>query len=157
MPQAGIHSVTVPGAVDGWGKLLDRFGRKRLPLVLRPAIRYAEEGFPVTEIFASYWADSERKLRQEPSAARIFLPQGRAPRVGEIFRNPDLAWSLKQIARHGRRAFYEGEIARRLLACSRAHGGTMTAEDLAKFSSEWVEPISTTYRGWTVYELPPNG
>ena len=108
MPQSGIHSVTVPGVVDGWDKLLKRFGRKRLPEVLAPAIRYAEEGFPVSEIFASYWADSARKLRRDTNAAGTFLPKGRAPRPGEIFRNPDLAWSLKQIAAHGRKAFYEG-------------------------------------------------
>jgi gamma-glutamyltranspeptidase/glutathione hydrolase len=157
MPQSGINSVTVPGAVDGWDKLLKRFGRKRLPVVLAPAIRYAEEGFPVSEIFASYWADSVRKLRQNTNAARAFLPEGRAPHPGEIFRNPDLAWSLKQVAAHGRKAFYKGAVAKRLLAGSRELGGTLTPEDLARFSSEWVEPISTTYHGWTVWELPPNG
>ena len=157
MPQSGIHSVTVPGAVDGWDKLLKRFGRKRLPEVLAPAIRYAEEGFPVTEIFASYWADSAAKLRRDTNAARTFLPGGRVPRAGEIFRNPDMAWSLKQVAAHGRKAFYEGAVAQRILARSKELGGTLTAEDLARFSSEWVEPISTTYHGWTVYELPPNG
>jgi len=157
MPQSGIHSVTVPGAVDGWAKLLERFGRKRLSDVLAPAIGYAEEGFPVTEIFSSYWVDCERKLRQDPNAANTFLLQGRAPRPGEVFRNPDLAWSYKQLARHGRNAFYEGAIAKRILACSIAHGGTMTPDDLAGFSSQWVEPISTTYHGWTVWELPPNG
>lgn len=157
MPQIGIHSVTVPGAVDGWDKLLKRFGRKKLPEVLAPAISYAEEGFPVSEIFASYWADSASKLRREKNATRTFLPQRRAPRVGETFRNPDLAWSYRQIAAHGRKAFYEGAIAKRILACSTELGGTLNAEDLAKFSSEWVEPISTTYHSWTVYELPPNG
>ena len=157
MPQSGIHSVTVPGAVDGWDKLLKRFGRKRLREVLAPAIRYAEEGFPVTEIFASYWADSAAKLRRDTNAARTFLPGARVPRAGEVFRNPDVAWSLKQVAAHGRKAFYEGAIAQRILARSKELGGTLTVEDLAHFSSEWVEPISTTYHGWTVYELPPNG
>jgi gamma-glutamyltranspeptidase / glutathione hydrolase len=157
MPQTGIHSVTVPGVVDGWDKLLKRFGRKTLPEVLAPAIRYAEEGFPVTEIFASYWADSAAKLRRDTNAARVFLPKGRAPRVGEIFRNPELAWSLRQIAAGGRKAFYEGAVGEKVLARFRELGGTLTAEDLASFSSEWVEPISTTYHGWTVYELPPNG
>jgi gamma-glutamyltranspeptidase/glutathione hydrolase len=157
MPQSGIHSVTVPGAVDGWDKLLHRFGRKNLSFVLEPSIRYAERGFPVTEIFGAYWEASERKLRRDEQAAKLYLPSGRAPRTGEIFTNPELAWCYRQIAGKGRRAFYEGEISRRILACSKGHGGTMTAEDLAKFSSEWVEPVSTTYRGWTVYELPPNG
>jgi gamma-glutamyltranspeptidase/glutathione hydrolase len=155
MPQTGIDSVTVPGAVDGWEKLLKRFGRKTLADLLAPAIRYAEEGFPVTEIFSSYWVDSEKKLLT--NSAQTFLLNGHAPRPGEMFRNPDLAWSLKQIAKHGRKAFYEGEIAKRILATSGELGGKMTAEDLAKFSSQWVEPISTTYHGWTVCELPPNG
>jgi gamma-glutamyltranspeptidase/glutathione hydrolase len=157
MPQQGIYSVTVPGAVDGWDKLLHRFGRKPLAILLAPAIRYAEEGFPVTEIFASYWAESEKKLRQDTNAASLYLPSGRAPRAGEIFRNPELAWSYKQLAKYGRKAFYQGEIAKRLLAFSQARGGVITPEDLAKFSAEWVEPISTTYHGWTVYEMPPNG
>ncbi len=157
MPQSGIHAVTVPGAVDGWDKLLRRFGRTSLADVLAPAIRYAEEGFPVTEIFSSYWVESEKKLLRDTNAVRTFLFHGQAPRPGQIFRNPDLAWSLKQVARHGRNAFYQGEIAKRVLATSQELGGTMTAEDLANFSSEWVEPISTTYRGWTIYELPPNG
>ncbi len=157
MPQSGINAVTVPGAVDGWDKLLRRFGRKSLSDVLAPATHYAEEGFPVTEIFSSYWVDSERKLMGDTNAAQTFLLNGRAPRPGEMFRNPDLAWSLKQIAKHGRKAFYQGEIAKRILATSRELGGTMAAEDLAKFSSEWVEPVSTSYRGWTVYEMPPNG
>lgn len=157
MPQNGIHSVTVPGVVDGWDKLLRRFGRKHLAELLKPAIQYAEEGFPVTEIFASYWAASERSLRRNTNATATYLPSGHAPKTGEIFRNPDLAWSLRQIARHGRKAFYEGEIAKRILTTSRGLGGTMTSEDLAEFSAEWVQPISTTYRGWTVYEIPPNG
>ena len=157
MPQSGINSVTVPGAVDGWDKLLHRFGHKRLAEVLAPAIRYAEEGFPVTEIFSSYWVASEQKLRRDTNAAATFLLHGRAPRPGEMFRNPDLAWSLRQVAQHGRKAFYEGEIAKRILATSQGLGGTMNAEDLARFSSRWVEPISTTYHDWTIYELPPNG
>jgi gamma-glutamyltranspeptidase/glutathione hydrolase len=157
MPQNGIHSVTVPGVVDGWDKLLKRFGRKKLPEVLAPAIRYAEEGFPVSEIIALYWAASVGKLQRDTNAAHTYLPKGRAPGTGEIFHNPELAWSLKQIAAHGRKAFYEGAIAERILARSKDLGGTLTAEDLARFSSEWVEPISTTYHGWTVYELPPNG
>ena len=157
MPQLGIHAVTVPGCVDGWQKLLDRFGRKRMGAVLTPAIQLADEGFPVTEIFSDYWVASEKKLRADTNATRVFLPAGRAPKPGELFRNPDLAWALSQIARRGPKALYAGEIARRILQCSDGLGGTMRAEDLAKFSAEWVAPISTTYRGWTVYELPPNG
>jgi len=157
MPGSGIHAVTVPGAVDGWDKLLKRFGRKRLADVLAPSIRYAEEGAPVAEIFGGAWISGEKKLRQDKNAARTYLVQDRAPHVGEIFRNPDLAWSLKQIARHGRKAFYEGAVAARILACSKSLGGTMAAKDLAKYSAQWVEPIYTTYHGWTVYEMPPNG
>jgi gamma-glutamyltranspeptidase / glutathione hydrolase len=157
MPTNGINTVTVPGAVDGWDKLNRRFGRKRLSTLLAPAIRYADEGFPVTEIFSSYWIASERKLRRDTNAANIYLPNGRAPHTGELFRNPQLARSLKQISAHGRKAFYEGAIAEEILDCSKAHGGTMSAEDLSKYSAQWVEPISTTYHDWTVYELPPNG
>ncbi len=157
MATNGIQSVTVPGCVDGWQKLLDRFGQKKMKDVLAPAIRLADEGFPVTEIFSSYWVASERKLRKNESASRTYLPNGRAPVTGEIFRNADLAWSLQQIAKRGRKGFYEGALSRRVLKGSADLGGTMNATDLAKFSAEWVEPISTTYHGWTVYELPPNG
>jgi gamma-glutamyltranspeptidase/glutathione hydrolase len=157
MPEYEIYAATVPGTVDGWDKLLKRFGRKRMSEVLAPAIRYAEQGFPVTELIAQDWADGERKLRKDANAAATYLPNGRPPGVGEVFRNPDLAWSLKQIAAHGRKAFYEGAIAKKLLAYEKQMGGVMTAEDLATFSTEWVEPISTTYHGWTVYEIPPNG
>jgi len=157
MPQRGVHTVTVPGTVDGWAKLHARFGRLKWADLFAAAIRYAEEGVPITELVAALWAANERLLRQNASAARTYLPEGRAPRVGEIFRNPDLAWSYRHIAAHGPEAFYKGEIARRLLEALHQQGGTMTAADLAEFSSEWVAPISTTYRGWTIYELPPNG
>ncbi|MSU50015.1 MAG: gamma-glutamyltransferase [Opitutus sp.] len=154
MPQRGIHAVTVPGCVDGWEKLLTRFGRKKFPEILAAAIAYAEEGFPVTDLVV--WGNSAA-LRADPNAAKTYLPGGRAPKVGEIFRNPDVAWSLRQIAAQGRDAFYRDEIARRIVATSQRLGGTMTTADLADYSAEWVEPISTTYRGWTVYEIPPNG
>ncbi len=157
MPQSGINSVTIPGAVDGWDKLVHRFGKKKLSYLLAPAIRYADQGFPVTEIFASYWAASESKLRADTNAARTFLPNGHAPKTGEIFRNPDIAASLRLIAKHGPAAFYRGEIAKKIVACSRDHDGVISPEDLDDYSSQWVEPISTTYHDWTVYELPPNG
>jgi gamma-glutamyltranspeptidase/glutathione hydrolase len=157
MPQHGIQSVTVPGAVDGWSKLLERFGRKKLSEVLAPAIRYAEEGFPVPEQAATAWALSEQGVSADANAAKTFLPGGRAPRAGEIFRNPDVARSLQAIASGGRDAFYKGEIAQRIVADSQRNGGTMSAADLAEYSSEWVEPVSTAYHGWTVFELPPNG
>jgi gamma-glutamyltranspeptidase/glutathione hydrolase len=157
MPQAGIHSVTVPGTVDGWDKLLTRFGRKSLAEVLAPAITYADEGFPVGEVVNAYWRDSEKALKADEPTARTFLIDGRVPAIGEIFRNHDLAETYRQIAAHGRDAFYTGTVAQRIVATSSSHGGTMVATDLADYQSEWVDPVSTTYRGWTVYELPPNG
>ncbi|HXN21843.1 MAG TPA: gamma-glutamyltransferase [Candidatus Dormibacteraeota bacterium] len=157
MPQRGIYSVTVPGAVDGWQKLVDRFGRKKLNELLAPAMGIAEEGFPVTEMVSMLWPTVIDLLHANDDAARTYLISDRAPRLGEIFRNPDLAWSLRQIAAHGRDAFYKGEIAKRIVDTSNRHGGVMTLDDLSAYSSEWVDPISTTYRGWTVYEMPPNG
>ena len=157
MPQRGIDSVTVPGAVDGWSKLLSRFGTKKFPEVLAPAIHFAKDGFPVPELAAEYWAGDEKKLLADPNAAATFLINGKAPQLGEVFHNPDLAHSLELVAAGGRDAFYQGDIAKRIVATSSKLGGAMTVEDLAEYSSEWVEPISTTYRGWTVYEIPPNG
>jgi len=157
MPQRGINSVTVPGVVDGWSKLLSRFGNKKFSEVLAPAIHYAKDGFPVPELDAQYWAETVEKLHGDPNAAATFLIDGHTPRIGEIFRNPDLARSLQEVADGGRDAYYKGDIANRIVATSTRLGGTMSAEDLADFSSEWVEPISTTYRDWTVYEIPPNG
>jgi gamma-glutamyltranspeptidase/glutathione hydrolase len=157
MSQQGIYSVTVPGAVDGWQKLADRFGRKKLSEDLAAAIKIAQDGFPVPEMTAGVWATTTDLLRGDSAASQTYLIQDHAPRVGEVFRNPDLAWSLQQIAAHGRDAFYKGEIAKKILESMKHHGGVMTAQDLAEYSSEWVEPISATYRDWTVFELPPNG
>ena len=157
MPQQGIHAITVPGMIDGWQKLADKFGRKKLAEDLAPAIRAAREGFPVPEWTAAYWAEEVEYLRKDEAASKTYLPSDHAPKVGEVFRNEDLAWSLQQIAEHGRDAFYKGEIAGKLLDTMKRHGGTMTSQDLAEYSAEWAEPISTTYRDWTVYEMPPNG
>lgn len=157
MPLRGVHSITIPGAVAGWDALHRRFGRLPWPRLLRPAIRLAEEGFPVSEIVAGYWKASEELMKRDPVARRTFLPSGRAPQAAELFRNPDLAWSLRRLAHDGRAAFYEGAIARRLLQSLRQHGGVWTEADLREFTAEWVTPISTTYRGWTVYEIPPQG
>ena len=156
MPQKGIHSVTVPGAVDGWSKLLAKFGRLKFADVLAPAITYAEQGFAVGEVVSVFWKDSEKILETDAPTVKTYLPNGHAPAAGEMFRNADLAWSYRQLATGGRDAFYKGEIGRRILATSASHGGTMVAADMATFESEWVDPISTTYRGWTVHELPPN-
>jgi len=157
MPQTGVNAITVPGAVEGWQKLEDKFGRKKLSEDLEAAIQTARNGYPVTEWVSMYWAGSVDYLRGDEETAKVYLPNDRAPKTGEIFRNPDLAWSLQQIADHGRDAYYRGEIAGRVLETIRRHGGVMTAQDLAEYSAEWVEPISTTYRDWTVYEMPPNG
>ncbi|MHB8541519.1 MAG: gamma-glutamyltransferase [Candidatus Acidiferrales bacterium] len=157
MPQHGIDSVTVPGVVDGWSKLLGRFGKLGLAQDLAPAIRYAHEGFPVPEWDAEYWAAAAGFLKKNPATARLYLLNGEAPKVGEIFRNEELSRSLALVARGGRDAFYKGELARRIVDFSKREGGAMTLEDMAEYSSEWVEPLSTAYHGWTVYELPPNG
>jgi gamma-glutamyltranspeptidase/glutathione hydrolase len=157
VPRRGIYSVTVPGTVAGWDALRERFGTMGFDELLAPAIYYAKSGFPVTEVTARMWKESERTLSATPNAKSTFLIDGRAPREGEIFRNPDLAATLERIARHGRDGFYTGPTADSILALSKAEGGTFTARDLSDFRAEWVEPLHTTYHGWTVYELPPNG
>jgi gamma-glutamyltranspeptidase/glutathione hydrolase len=157
MPQRGIDSVTVPGAVAGWSMLSARLGRLPLGEVLSPAIRIAEEGFPVAEMTAAEWKGGEALLQSDEEASRVYLPGGEVPAVGQIFRNVDLAATYRGLASGGRDAFYRGSIARRIVSCSEAHGGALTGEDLAAYDAEWVTPLSTTYRGWTVYELPPNG
>ena len=157
MPAHGIDTVTVPGAVDGWAKLSARFGRLPLAVLLAPAIRYAREGFPVPEWAAAYWQVAASDIRPSPSAAAVYLPGGEPPRLGQIFRNPDLAHSLAEVAAGGRDAYYQGPIARAIVDFSQRQGGALTLADFAAYSAEWVEPISTTYHGWTVFELPPNG
>ncbi|HEV2299417.1 MAG TPA: gamma-glutamyltransferase [Candidatus Acidoferrales bacterium] len=157
MPQHGINAVTVPGAVDGWTKLLTRFGTMKFAQVLAPAIRYAREGFPVPEWDSIYWNDATKILQESPTAGKVYLINGHSPQVGEIFSNENLAHSLELVAAGGHDAFYKGEIARQIVDFSRSQGGTMTPTDLADYSAEWVEPLSIDYHGWTIYELPPNG
>ena len=157
MPYRGIHAVTVPGAVGGWAALRDRFGRLPFREILAPAIRYAEEGFPVAEITAGLWARSETWLGGLPNAAETFLVEGKAPRAGQLFRNPALAETLGRIAEGGRDGFYTGETAEAIVAISEELGGAMTLADLADYGPEWVEPLAVDYRGWRVYEIPPNG
>jgi len=158
MPQEGIHSVTVPGAVDGWAKMHQRFGRLPWRDLFTAAIAYAEQGFPVSEAIEESWRKPEglAKIRRYPGSAEVFLPGGHAPLEGEMFRNPGLAHALRLIAAQGPSAVYQGEIAAAIVQTSTALGGTLTAADLAHFSSEWVQPLSIDYRGWRVYELPPN-
>jgi gamma-glutamyltranspeptidase/glutathione hydrolase len=156
MPREGIHSVTVPGAVDGWKKAHQRFGRVPWKDLFTAAIYYAEHGYPVPEIIQGYWAEDAEKLTKNAESRRIFLPNGKVPQLGAMFRNPDLAKALRLLADKGPDAFYRGEIASAILETSRKLGGTLQADDLAEFSAEWVEPISVDYRGWKIYELPPN-
>ncbi|MBV8476168.1 MAG: gamma-glutamyltransferase [Acidobacteria bacterium] len=153
MPEYGIDSVTVPGVVAGWNALHQRFGRLAWREIFQPAIYYAENGYPVPELIQAFWASAAGVL-QQPT---VLLRDGRPPALGEVFRNPDLGNALRLVADGGAKAFYQGEIAEALLRTSKALGGTLSGEDLAEFSPEWVEPISTTYRGWNIYELPPNG
>src|SRR5581483_1447688 len=153
----GIDSVTVPGAVDGWTKLHARFGKLPWAQLFQPAIFYAEHGYAVPEVIQTFWTDTVPLLKKDPESARVFLPNGGAPALGQLFRNPDLAHALTLVAKQGESAFYKGAIAQAILKTSQSLGGTMTAADLSNYSAEWVEPISTTYRGWNVYELPPNG
>jgi gamma-glutamyltranspeptidase/glutathione hydrolase len=156
MPSSGIHTVTVPGVVKGWEMMRARFGKLPMADLLAPAIFYAEDGFPVSDVIANAWNGATRKLQTGPHAAEVFLPGGRAPKAGEVFKNPTLAATMRLIAEKGPAGFYEGKTADAILAVSRELGGTMTAADLKDYQPEWMDPISTTYRGWTVYELPPN-
>lgn len=157
MPTMGWLPVTVPGTVDGWATLLERFGTMPMSDVLAPAIGYADDGFPVSEIVAENWQNMQPKIDMNPSAARAYLTRDRAPQVGELHRQPDLARTLRVIAEGGRDAFYRGEIADKILAHSQATGGFFTRNDFARHTSTWDDPISTTYRDVTVYECPPNG
>jgi gamma-glutamyltranspeptidase/glutathione hydrolase len=155
IPPTGPLPVSVPGCVDGWFELHRKFGKLPMPQVLAPAIRYAREGFPVSELIAYYWRRSEG-LARFPGFAETFLPGGRAPSKGDIFRNPLLADTLQQIADEGRDAFYQGAIAQRIDRFMKQHGGYLSLEDLKKHRSEWVEPVGLDYRGYRVWELPPN-
>jgi gamma-glutamyltranspeptidase/glutathione hydrolase len=159
MPREGIHSVTVPGAVGGWWAMHQRFGKLPWKDLFQPAIAYADEGFPVTEAIVEAWSSPAmaKKLKGHEESARVFWANGNAPAEGDVFRNPDLARAYRLIAEKGSDAFYKGEIASAILKTSQKLGGTMTAEDLASYSAEFVTPISVDYRGWKVYELPPNG
>ncbi len=157
IPAYGPLSVSVPGAVDGWFELHAAFGKLEFSELLAPAIEYAERGFAVTEVIAGEWAASAALLEAFPGYADVFMPDGRAPAAGDVFRNPRLATTYRAIAEHGRAAFYEGEIAREIVDYMRVHDGYLRAEDLAQHRSEWVEPVATNYRGYDVWELPPNG
>ncbi len=157
IPERGILSVTVPGALDGWVTLLEKYGSMEFSQLLAPAIAYAREGFPVTEVISGEWREAIGELKGFPSLLEHYSINGRGPKPGQIWTNPNLARTLKSIASDGRGAFYEGKIAKAIVRCSREHGGLLEKRDLREHTSTWVDPISTTYRGYTLYELPPNG
>jgi gamma-glutamyltranspeptidase / glutathione hydrolase len=157
MPLRSIDAVTVPGAVAGWNALHGKFGKLPWKDLFRPAIFYADQGYAVPELVHEFWSGAPQIFGNDPEGQRVYLPNGQPPAVGQVFRNPDLAKTLRLISDAGADAYYKGEVAHAILSTSRALGGTMSADDLAEFKAEWVEPISTSYRGWTVYELPPNG
>jgi gamma-glutamyltranspeptidase / glutathione hydrolase len=156
VPARGPLSITVPGAVDGWSELLARHGTITLGQALQPAIAYARDGFPVCEIVAGQWQQVEATLAEDAAAAEVFLPGGRAPRAGEVFRNPWLAGSLEAVATGGRDAFYRGPVARSLCRYLRLRGALVDEEDFAASHADWVEPLRTSFRGCEVCELPPN-
>jgi gamma-glutamyltranspeptidase/glutathione hydrolase len=157
IPLTGPLSWSVPGCVDGWHELLARFGTKPLAELLAPAIVAAEDGFPVSEIIAAGWRGSVRGLSPWPDSMRCYLPEGRGPQEGEVVRLPEYAATLKLLATSGREAFYRGTIADQIVQFSAANGGYFSKEDFAEHRSEWVEPVSTSYRGYDVWQLPPNG
>ncbi len=156
IPPTGPLPVSVPGAVDAWFALHERFGRKPMAENLAPAIRYAREGHPVAETIAYYWDRSVPRLSQYPGFKEQFTLDGHAPRKGEVWKNPNLANTLQKIADGGRDAFYKGEIARTIDAYFKANGGFLSYDDLASHHGEWVQPVSSNYRGYDVWELPPN-
>jgi len=157
IPPLGPLPVNVPGCVDGWFALHERFGKLSMKDVLAPAIGYAREGFPVTELIAYYWTLSVPRLSKFAGFTEQFTHQGKAPAKGEIWKNPNLAHTLEAIANGGRDAFYKGAIARTIADYMKAQGGFLSYDDLAAHQGEWVEPVSTNYRGYDVWELPPNG
>ena len=157
IPALGPLPVSVPGCVDGWFALHERFGVKPMADVLAPAIRYATEGAPISELIAHYWERSVPVLSRFPGFAEQFTIDGRAPRKGELWRNPGLASTLSKLAEGGRDAFYRGEVARTIADYVQAQGGFLSAEDLAEHRGEWVAPVSSSYRGVDLWELPPNG
>lgn len=156
IPSTGPLPVSVPGCVDGWFELNKKFGKLQIKQLLAPAIRYAKEGFPVSELIAYYMGSNSRSLSQFPNIKETYMPNGSAPKKGEIFKNPFLANTLQKISDGGRDAFYKGDIAHTIDAFMKKNGGYLSYEDMASHKSEWVEPLSTNYRGYDVWELPPN-
>lgn len=157
IPSTGPLPVSVPGCVDGWFEMSDIFGRLPMRDLLQPAINYARDGFPVTEVIAYYLDRGTQALKDFPNIKETYMPNGKAPAKGEVFKNPRLANTLDKIAKGGRNEFYRGSIAKSIDAFMKSHGGFLSYDDLARHNSEWVEPVSSSYRGYDVWELPPNG
>jgi gamma-glutamyltranspeptidase/glutathione hydrolase len=157
IPARGPLPVSVPGCVDGWYEMHEMFGRLQMRDILQPAINYARDGFPVTEVIAYYLNLGAQNLKEYPNIKETYMPGGKTPEKGEIFRNPNLASTLEKISKGGRNEFYRGSIAKAIAAFMKSQGGFLTYDDMARHSSEWVEPVSTNYRGYDVWELPPNG
>ena len=157
IPSYGPLPVSVPGCVDAWYEIHDMFGRLPMKDILQPAINYAREGFPVTEVIAYYLDKETSTLKEYPNIKEVYMPGGKAPSKGEIFKNPLLANTLEKIAKGGRNEFYRGSIARQIDAFIKKQGGLLSYDDLSRHHSEWVEPVSINYRGYEVWELPPNG
>ena len=156
MPGTGVLSVTVPGVVEGWSELLGKYGTITMAKAVAPAVAYARNGYPVAEIVHTQWKSSERKLAGDPTTAATFLPNGKVPETGEVFANPNLANTLETVGKGGRDAFYKGPIARAIVADMRKRDGLLEERDFAEHRADWINPISTSYRGYDVYELPPN-
>lgn len=157
VPSHGPLSVSVPGCVDGWFELNKKFGKLPMTDILKPAITYATEGFPVTEVIAYYWNSNSKVLEKYNGFKEIFMPNGKAPAKGEVFKNPYLAATLEKVAKGGRDVFYKGEIAQKIVDYVRAEGGFLSMRDFQDHHSDWIEPVSTNYRGYDIWELPPNG
>ncbi len=157
IPSRGPLPVSVPGCVDGWYEMHDMFGRLPMKDILQPAINYAREGFPVTEVIAYYLERNAEVLQEYPNIKEVYMPDGKTPSKGEIFKNPLLANTLEKIVKGGRNEFYRGSIARDIASFMKKQGGFLTNDDLARHHSQWIEPVKTTYRGYEVWELPPNG
>ena len=157
VPFTGPLPVTVPGCVDGWFALHEKFGKLPMEELLKPAIRYGQEGFPVSEVIAYEMASNYASVKDQPGFGETYMPDGAIPKKGEVFKNPDLAGTYEKIAKGGRDAFYKGAIARVIDSYMKEHGGFLSYEDLAAHTSQWVTPVSVNYRGYDIWELPPNG
>ncbi|HNY51856.1 MAG TPA: gamma-glutamyltransferase [Bacteroidales bacterium] len=157
IPATGPLPVSVPGCVDGWYEMHELFGRIPMRDILQPAINYARNGFPVTEVIAFYLESNVRALSDFPNIKETYMPKGKVPAKGEIFKNPNLANTLEKIAKGGRNEFYRGSIAKTIDAFMKANGGFLSYDDLSRHSSEWIQPVKSSYRGYDIWELPPNG